>query len=412
MLEVHHVVALAQRQRVRRDAAGVAARTANASVATEDLVIGEHAKAAAAGIRDDESALQDTHRERRGRRHTAVGEQLVQTLALPGIVAKNHRLHRIAHDATQRLDVAGDCLGRAQREYDLRLVGHRLLHDRAERVHDRQQRLRRLEQLLPAGDVLPAPAREVDVMRRFLPRALRFLLDVYALRHHEESVVRPERHDRAPFRLQRVVLHTAVHGQHERLFHRARRALRRHVEVPQIHDLVAPELGPNRIRHPEAVYVEDAAAHAELGHILHHRHTLQADALEVFDQLGQPALVSLAQLDPEITQRTRHSRALQQRTRGRDEHAHIAAHRALQRLHALTRHLHVRLGFAEALARRIQRDDVHVEQGAEVRQPSFGIRQRVRDHHEEARGQATRERCHRRCVSGSGQPRDSSLLLR
>src|SRR2546430_4580593 len=46
----------------------------------------------------------------------------------------------------------------------------------------------------------------------------------------------------------------------------------RSIERPQRQDLVAPPLDPRRRRHPEAVQVEDAAAHAELRDLGDRRH--------------------------------------------------------------------------------------------------------------------------------------------
>ena len=65
-----------------------------------------------------------------------------------------------------------------------------------------------------------------------------------------------------------VLAATAVHRENDRARGIARGALRGEVEVAQRGDLVAPELEAHGIRHPEAVDVDDAAAHAELRDVL------------------------------------------------------------------------------------------------------------------------------------------------
>src|SRR3954469_3745841 len=102
-----------------------------------------------------------------------------------------------------------------------------------------------------------------------------------------------------------------IDGQHEREIHRAQRALRREIEVLEVDDLIAPELGANRLRHAERVHVEDAAANAELRDVVDHRYALEADRLEMGRQLGQPMRAALAQLDAQMSQRARHARLLE-----------------------------------------------------------------------------------------------------
>ena len=235
-------------------------------------------------------------------------------------------------------------------------------------------------------------------------------LRMNAFGDHEQRVRRPERDDRATLGFQCVGAHRAVDRQHERVRHLASGTLRRHVELAQVHDLVAPELRAHRIRHAEAVDVEDAAAHAELRDVLHHRHTLEADALQVLDQLREPVLLALAQLDAQVAKRPRHPGALEQRTRRRDQESHLAAHRVLERLDPFTGHLHVRLGFAESFARRIQAHDVFAQQRAKIREPSFRIGQRLRDDYQEPAGHTLGERGDRGGVRRAGQPGDATPL--
>ena len=80
---------------------------------------------------------------------------------------------------------------------------------------------------------------------------------------------------------------------------------------------------------------------------------------------------ALSQLDAQILQRARHARLLEQRARRREEHAQLAAREPLERLHALARDLHVRLGFAESFARRIERERRVAEQRLEIGEPAL-----------------------------------------
>ena len=175
------------------------------------------------------------------------------------------------------------------------------------------------------------------------------------------------------------------------------------IEVPQVDDLVAPELGAHRLGHAEAVDVEDAAAHAELRDVLHHRHALESDALEVRRELLGAAHVALAKLDAQIVQRARHARFLEERARGREQDAQLAAADPLERLDALAGDLRVRLGLAESFARRIERDGASVEQRLQVGEPALRLGDAVGGDDEETRRQPARERGDERRVGRSGQ---------
>ena len=67
-----------------------------------------------------------------------------------------------------------------------------------------------------------------------------------------------------------------------------------------------------------------------------------------------------------VGERARHSRFLGGSTGRRQQHTKLAARQSLERLDALARHFHMRLGFTESLARRIERDRRLVEQRGEV----------------------------------------------
>ena len=142
------------------------------------------------------------------------------------------------------------------------------------------------------------------------------------------------------------VAHLTVDGKHERAIDHAARALRHEIEVAEVDDLVAPELGAHRLRHPERVHVEDAAANRELRHVFDQWNTLEADALEMIRELGQAVAVPLLELDAKVAQRAGHARLLGERARGRHQHAQLAARQTLERLDALAGDFHVRLGLA------------------------------------------------------------------
>ena len=177
-------------------------------------------------------------------------------------------------------------------------------------------------------------------------------------------------------------------------------------------DLVAPELQAHRVGHAERVDVEDAAAQRELRDVLHHRHALEADALEVLGELARPAHVALAQLDAQVGERAGQPRALEQRARRGEQHADLAAAQPLERLDALAGDFDVRLRLAEPFARRIERDRRLVDQRVQVGEQPFGLRHAVGDDDEEARRQATRERRDECGVGGAGQPGDAQLARR
>src|SRR5579872_4018434 len=89
-----------RRNGIERDACCVPARATDAALATEDLVIGENAKARRISFRrNDEAAAEHADRERGGIRAIAArAEQLVETLSLPRVVAEDERRNRPAHE--------------------------------------------------------------------------------------------------------------------------------------------------------------------------------------------------------------------------------------------------------------------------------------------------------------------------
>ena len=123
--------------------------------------------------------------------------------------------------------------------------------------------------------------------------------------------------------------------------------------------------------------------------------------LEMIRQLTRAVRFAFAQLDAQLLQRARHSRLLEQRATRGEQHAQLAARQPLERLDALARDLHVRLGFAESFARRIERDRrvgrASVSRSASQR--SASPTPSVADD-EESRGQPARERRDHRGVGG------------
>ena len=378
-------------------------------------MVGEHAQPALPVRRwKDVAATERTDDERRGRRFARIlVEQLVEPLGLPFVVAEDDRRDLVAHDATQPLDVAVDRLGRPEREDEVRLLRCRVDEPhRAERGERRARGLGRLEQLLACIGILAAPAGEIDVVRRFIPRPLKLRDEMRARGIDEERVGREQRGDGETLTRRRFLAHLTVHRQDDGEIDRARRALRGEVEVTEIDDFVAPELEAHGIGHAERVDVEDAAAETELGDVLHHRHTLEADALEMRRELGRTAHVALPQLDAQVLERAGQSRALEQRARRREEHANLAATQALEGLDTFAGNLHVRLDLAEPFARRIQADRRLVDQRVQVGEQPLGERDAVGDDDEEACRQPPRE-CSDECrIRRAGKARRTELSTR
>ena len=236
MLEVDDVIARGQRAGdVERGAGVVAPGAAQPALAPEDLVVGEDPQAGIAAVRrDDESAVKHTDRERgRRRRVLALAEQLIEPLALPRVVAEDHRRRRAADQLPEALDVAIDLIGRVEREHDRPLIGRCPVDDahRPECAKRVDHARREVEQLRAVRRVLPAPSREVDVMRRLLPGPLELGGEIGALGQHEQRVRRKERPDRHALDALLFVTSSGFDGKDQRELRSARRALRVEVEM-------------------------------------------------------------------------------------------------------------------------------------------------------------------------------------
>ena len=381
-------------------------------------MVGEDAEARLGGPRrrDDEPAVEnpDRQRGRRGRIGAFV-EQLVEPLTLPRVVAEDHRRHAIAHDPPQALHVAIDLVGRARRE------DHRVLRvarrgrtdlDPAERLERPHRRDRVLIELLARRGVLSAAAGELDVVCGLVPGALKLRLRPHAERIDHDRVGRPEIGDRHALEFADRFADAAVDRQHEGVVGRARGPLGVQIEVTHLRDLITPELEAHRIRHPESVDVEDAAAYAELGDVLDHRDPLVADRLQMRGQrLGPPAL-ALPQLDARRANRPGETGALEDRPRGREQNAHLPAADALERFDALPGHLGMRLDFAKPLAGRIQGDRGVLGQRLEVGKPAFRFRNAIRDEHEESPRMPPRKRRDEDGIGGSVEAGNGALRTR
>src|SRR6202030_2186196 len=107
-------------------------------------------------------------------------------------------------------------------------------------------------------------------------------------RDHEQSVGRKECANGRALRLDIADADLSIDRKDERDVGVAGRPLGEEIEMAQLADVVTPELEAHRLRHPEAVDVEDSTAYAELGNVLHHRDALKADGAEVRGQLFGP----------------------------------------------------------------------------------------------------------------------------
>jgi hypothetical protein len=281
VLQVHDIISRLQRgETFERGSRCVSARPPESPLAPENLVIGENAKSRKlfAARRNEEASVENSDCEACWR-YAIVVEQLVEALRLPGIVAENGGWDSIRDDELQSLDVALDRLRIAKGKNDLSGLAREI--EPAEGFDRPERSFRRLEQLLPARGVFSAAAGEIDVVLCFRPGTIDFRPDVRAARNDEEGIAREKRANRRPLRLGVARCYLSVDGQNERNFGLARRPLSQQVEVPELGDVVAPELQPHGLRHAKTVDVEDSTPHTELGDIFDHRHLFESDRLEV-----------------------------------------------------------------------------------------------------------------------------------
>src|SRR5512138_1236601 len=117
--------------------------------------------------------------------------------------------------------------------------------------------------------------------------------------------------------------------------------------MTQLDNFVSPEFETNRLSHAEAVNVEDAAAHTELGHIFNHRSSFESNRFEMRCQIFWSAVVALPELQTGTRKRGWKLRPFQNRAGGSQKNSDIAPRESLQRLHPLAGDFCVWLRFAE-----------------------------------------------------------------
>ena len=173
--------------------------------------------------------------------------------------------------------------------------------------------------------------------------------------------------------------------------------------MAQLGDLVAPELQPHRLCHPEAVDVEDSSAHAELRDVIHHLHALEPDRLEVGREILRPAAVPFTYLESSLGERARQLRLLEQRPGGSEQDPDFAASDSLEGLDTLARDFGVRLYLAEALARGIESNEAGIPKGLEISEPSLGAGDAFGNNDEKPSLTGVRQRGYGDCVAGTGE---------
>ena len=170
--------------------------------------------------------------------------------------------------------------------------------------------------------------------------------------------------------------------------------------------MIAPELEADGLRHSKAVDVEDSAAHAELGDVLHHRNALEPNRLEVRREIFRPASVALPQLEPRRGERARKLGALEKRAGGGDENPEIALANSLESLDSLSGDFGVGLGLTETLARRVERNRFGFDERRQIREPALGACNVVIYDDEESSGGILSERGEHNGIAGSVQSTD------
>ncbi|PYP31099.1 MAG: hypothetical protein DMD49_08770, partial [Gemmatimonadetes bacterium] len=165
------------------------------------------------------------------------------------------------------------------------------------------------------------------------------------------------------------------------------RALCVEVEAAQGHDLVAPPLDSGRARHPEAVHVDDPAAHAELRHVGHRRHALVAHHRQPFGGHAEAHPFRLCRPPSRFEHQShrveggRHAGSFRAGARGRHQHPHRAMQQRLEALDPFARDLEVGLLGPQPLALRVQARH-GTEERLDVGEPTLGVARRSGQDHE------------------------------
>src|SRR6266545_5176422 len=242
-------------------------------------------------------------------------------------------------------------------------------------------------------------------MLRFVPCADELRPDVTVLRNYYDGVGSKERHYRDARRAFGDSGDLAVDRKDERKLGVPRGALSDEIEMPQLDDIVAPELEADRLRHTESVDVEDPAADAELCYVLDHRDPLESDGLEVRCEVLRTTRVTLPELETCVRQRTRELGPLEQRPRGGEQNPDVSTAQPLECLHPLTGDFGVRLGLTESFARRVEGNPDFFVQRLEIREPALSSGDALRNHDEESAWGAPRERRDQSGVAGTWKAR-------
>ena len=250
-----------------------------------------------------------------------------------------------------------------------------------------RQAVRLLQDGVALGHVLPQPPRDLEVVLRLAPRALHLvgvgaggLLDDDRCRagSSSSSVVAARRGRPTPSPSSRT--RAVLTGRTVTSLQLLERALGGEVEPADGGDVVAPPLEPRRRRHPEAVDVEDAAAHAELRDLGHRA----APGDIPSPRAPRPRSVGACRSPGPRRSRSRSS-AAGTSVRSAVARAVVTSdpqpplEQRLERLGALAGDLVVRLLLAQRLALRVQGDGT-VGQQREVGQPALGLARRGGDH--------------------------------
>ncbi len=290
MLEVDHVVAgleLAGRRGRRRLA--IAPRAPQPPGTAEDLVIGEHPEAP-----HHEAAIQRADRQGGVHPAAALVQQFVEPLELALVIAQDERWDLAGQHPPQPPDVPLDRLRRKESRVQRRrrIPGR----DPRKRRHAAGPRFGRLEQVLARRHLLAQPPGDLQVVGRLAPGARHLFLVGGGGVFDEERVggqqfKNPLADGRGTRRRIGRPRDAPPRGPAERedgdLVHRIAGPLRGQVEDPDRLEVVSPPLEPGGVRHPEAVHIDDAAAHAELGDLGHGGHARVAHGIERGRDIGE-----------------------------------------------------------------------------------------------------------------------------
>ena len=128
-------------------------------------------------------------------------------------------------------------------------------------------------------------------------------------------------------------------------------------------------------------------------------------------EIFRPACVALPQLYPRRSKRARKLRALEKRARGGDENPEVTLTNSLESLDSFSGDFSVCLGLAEALARRVERNQLGFDERRQVRQPALGACNVV-IHDDEEAGCIVGKRSEHHGVARSVQATDRAPIAR